>query len=158
MKLKNLFLILAALLSFVLVLGCDPEGDDDSAGDDDTDAVDPNAPVLSELLIQSAVNGDDECMVTVRWDCDDADGDLHGSTFYIYFSEELFTGQWDMQGVPPHYSAEYSYQLQVDGPIAEPSIDSESEYDVELYMRDLSGLESNHLTEDGYESPDSNCY
>lgn len=158
MKISNLFLILIALLSFTLVMGCETGTDDDSAGDDDADAPDPNAPVLSDLQVQSAVNGSGDCMVTVKWDCDDADGDLDGSTFYIYFDDISFTGQWDMQGTPPFLHAEYDFQLQVDGPVAEPSIDSESEYDVEVYMRDFAALESNHLTEDGYESPDENCY
>ncbi len=157
MRISTILWLALITLPLALATGCEADDDDDSSGDDD-DQVDPNAPVLSDLSIKSARDSNDDCIVSVEWTCDDADGDLDGSTFYIYFSDISITGQWDMQGTPPFNHAEYDVELKVDGAVAEDSIDSNTTYDVEVYMRDFAGLESNHLTEPGYESPDENCY
>ncbi len=157
--------LLSLLLSLAVLGGC-PADDDDSAGDDD-DGEDPLAPVLSDLKLQHASDGSDGCTVFVKWTVTDEDGDLAGK------DEE--TGDWlavevktkfddggcnwvyTIQRDPPVYEVDLDVDIPVGGVIGSCSVNADETYDVEVYMYDLAGRESNHLYELEWDSPTEDC-
>jgi hypothetical protein len=157
--------LLVTLVVAVLFVGCPSGDDDDSAGDDD--GVDPLAPVLSDLELQHASDGSDGCIVFVKWTVTDEDGDLAGK------DEE--TGDWlaievktkfddggcnwvyTIQRDPPVNEVDLDVDIPVGGVIGSCYVNADETYDVEVYLFDLAGRESNHLVELEWDSPTEDC-
>lgn len=145
----------AMLATLLLALGCTPDDDDDSADDDD--GPDPNAPVISNLDVDHYAVGE-KCNALVEFHVDDADGDLDGSVIKVKFDDSEHGLTLSVDGIPPFNSLDLSVEFQVGGVLTEKDLDHDTEYDIEVWMFDLAMLESNHLTELDWTSPDENCF
>ena len=155
---------LRALALCALTAGCGErpgwEPDDDSAadtGDDDTQVGDE--PVISDLTIEPS--GDASlCHVLLSWHCEDGDGDLgsESGTIHLYtsFDDTRYVWPWT-EGVWPLHTLDVQVEVLVSAPVGEPHVLPATVYDVEVWIVDLSGNESNRLAVPGWASPNSEC-
>jgi len=156
-------LLLGALAMLLLGAGCGErpgwEPDDDSAGDDDDDTDIGDVPMISDLAIEPS--GDAAlCHAVLQWHCEDGDGDLgsESGTIHLYttFDDTQYVWPWS-EGVWPLHSLDVSVEVLVSQPVGEAHVLPATEYDVEVWIVDLSGNESNRLTVTDWMSPDDTC-
>ena len=165
MRNQGWLILLALALPLVLGAGCPAADDDDSAGDDD--GIDEDAPVLSDLKLEHASDGSGGCIVFVSWTAKDADGDLSGKDedtdewlpvdLKVKFDDVGCSWGYSIHRDPPVHEVDITVDIPVGGVIGSCHVDSDEEYDVEVYMYDLAGRESNHLLEEAWESPTEDC-
>jgi len=161
-----LFLIALLPLGTVLV-GCPADDDDDDSAvgdDDDDDGVDPLAPVLSDLSVEHG-GGASACRVVVQFHVEDEDGDLAASDgaggyvsipLYIEFGIEQFAYNYTIQA-KASFVQDLSLEFYLEEHGDDPVISPETVYDVEVWLYDVANNESNHLIEEGYETPATDC-
>lgn len=161
---RSLVLLAGALWTAAVGTSCAErqgwEPDDDSStssGDDDTELGDE--PVISALTIEPS--GDATlCHVVLQWHCEDGDGDLgsESGTIHLYtsFDDTRYVWAWS-EGVWPLHSMDVQVEVLVSDPVGEAHVLPATEYDVEVWIVDLSGNESNRLTVPGWLSPDEEC-
>ncbi len=126
----------------------------ESVGDDDD--VDPNAPVLSELDV-SYGGGASNCRVFVEWIWDDADGDYNGGTINYSLDGDPGNFVWNLESDGEIFHYDVGIEFIVGVSLDEPALTAESTYDIEVWMTDGAGNESNHLVEEGFETPNTEC-
>jgi len=141
--------------------GDDDTCDDDSAADDDTavgdddSALDPMAPHLSDLEVWYTIIGFGECVVWFIWTVEDPDGDLDGCAIHLNVGDLYVAGTWSNPDEPgPFHVLKLRLLLPI-GEDGENSLDYATTYDVELWMQDAAGHASNHLLQEGWESPNA---
>jgi len=162
-----ILLLIAILPLGIVLMGCPTDDDDDDSAvgdDDDDDSINPLAPVLSDLEVEHG-GGASACRVVVQFHVEDEDGDLAASDgaggyvaipLYIEFGIEQFAYNFTIEG-----EASFVQDLSLDFYLEEheddPVISPDTEYDVEVWLYDVAGNESNHLVEEGYETPATDC-
>jgi hypothetical protein len=166
-RINGLLLILTLILvpTCLVLSGCPSGDDDDSAGDDD-DGPDPLAPVLTDIELEHG-GGADNCKVYLQFHAEDADGDMgadDGSGEGVPVEIVTLFGTSETHWMYTLNAGEVmTWDFSLDYPVGgvlgqqDPYVDPDTEYDVEVYMYDIAGHESNHLIEEGYETPGTDC-
>ena len=160
MRTLPFFLTLALLISAPWIAGCPGNDDDDDSAagddDDDTSAVDPNAPVLSDLDV-SYGGGSSNCRVFVEWIWDDADGDYNGGSINYSLNGDPGNFVWNLESEGEIFHYDVGIEFVVGASMEDPALSAESTYDIEVWMTDGAGNESNHLVEEGFDTPNTEC-
>ncbi len=162
-----LLALILALAPLALVLsGCPAGDDDDSAAGDDDDEPDPLAPVLSDLELEHG-GGASACKVYLQFHAEDEDGDMgadDGSGEGVPVEIVTLFGDRETHwmytlNAGEVFTSDFSLDYPVGGVLGQddPYVDADTEYDVEVWMFDIAGRESNHLLEEGYETPGTDC-
>ena len=96
------------------------------------------------------------CFVDIGWHVEDADGDLSEPSAFVAFGDTEL--QWNIQLVqePPIFAYDFDLHIQVNAP-DHTQLDAAGEYDVELWIVDDAGHESNRIGEVGWTAPTENC-
>ncbi len=164
---------LLLLVGGLLLAGCPTQGtpwtpdddddddsavaDDDDVGDDDT-YTDP-VPQIFDLAFTPGMVGED-CVLTISWAAQDGDGDLASPDDFIH-AWTIFSGDqwiWPLDlGDKPLHATTMSVEMLVAMDSGQPFIQPGTVVDVEVYIQDIAGNESNHLVEHSYTAPGADC-
>jgi len=134
---------------------CIPDTPIDDGDDDDSTPPVGEPPVISELVINHAM--DPPCNIKIHCHWHDEDGDLNGADAYITFVDpklpdephEFFTNIEQVDAV----DADLIFLIGHDG----DPLQYDFSYNVYLTLRDRGGNDSNQLAQGNYVTPSSSC-
>lgn len=133
----------------------DATGDDDTTGDDDDTPPHPLAPVLTGFQISHGMS-DGACTVDIAWHAEDEDGDLPQPVVYVSFDGTVRQYNFQVGAEPPILSHDFALAIPAYTP-GQLTLNTGELFDVELWMEDDAEHESNHVGEQGWQSPDGDC-
>ena len=133
------------------------DDDDSAATGDDDDAVPGEAPVLTDLVVTHAI-ASDECRAYITFAGTDADGDIATSSVWVGFNPAPpFSWTFDTGSAPPLHEVAYAIDILISDGAVVPHVKAEEVYDVEVWVFDEAGNESNHLMQAKWQAPTQEC-